>query len=189
MLAPFTPFLCEEIWEKMGKQSFLSLGEWPIYEESKISLVAEEIEEMIKSTLEDTMKIIKVTKIKSNRICYYLSSEWKWKTYLRILELGELSLGEIIKEVMHDPNMRRKEIQDFIKRIYSDVIKLSPEIKQKKLKVSKADQDESFYNAMTFFEKQIGAKVEVYDEDDPKKYDPKNRSQSTNPYRLAIYIE
>jgi leucyl-tRNA synthetase len=35
MLAPFTPHLCEEIWETIGKQGFVSLAEWPVLDESK----------------------------------------------------------------------------------------------------------------------------------------------------------
>ena len=35
MLCPFAPHLCEEIWEALGNSEFLSLSEWPKYDESK----------------------------------------------------------------------------------------------------------------------------------------------------------
>ncbi|MEM3538214.1 MAG: leucine--tRNA ligase, partial [Nitrososphaerales archaeon] len=44
LLAPFAPYICEEIWEKMGKEGLVSVAEWPVYDESKIDERAEEIE-------------------------------------------------------------------------------------------------------------------------------------------------
>ena len=35
LLCPFAPHLCEEIWEFLGNDEFLSLAEWPKYDESK----------------------------------------------------------------------------------------------------------------------------------------------------------
>ena len=35
LLCPFAPHLCEEIWEVLGNSEFLSLSEWPKYDESK----------------------------------------------------------------------------------------------------------------------------------------------------------
>ena len=35
LLCPFAPHLCEEIWETIGGEGFLSLAEWPEYDEKK----------------------------------------------------------------------------------------------------------------------------------------------------------
>ena len=35
LLCPFAPHLCEEIWETLGNEDFLSLSEWPKYDENK----------------------------------------------------------------------------------------------------------------------------------------------------------
>ncbi len=42
LLSPFTPHICEELWEKMGKAVTLSETEWPAVEES--ALAVEEVE-------------------------------------------------------------------------------------------------------------------------------------------------
>ena len=36
LLAPFTPHLCEELWEKMGHKETISKAVWPTYEESAL---------------------------------------------------------------------------------------------------------------------------------------------------------
>ncbi len=35
LLCPFAPHMCEEIWEQIGGEGYLSLSEWPKYEEAK----------------------------------------------------------------------------------------------------------------------------------------------------------
>ena len=35
LLCPIAPHICEEIWETLGGEGFLSLASWPQYEESK----------------------------------------------------------------------------------------------------------------------------------------------------------
>ena len=35
LLCPFAPHLCEEMWEQLGEKGFISLSEWPKYDEGK----------------------------------------------------------------------------------------------------------------------------------------------------------
>ena len=35
LLSPFAPHLCEELWEKLGGEGFLTLSAWPEYDEAK----------------------------------------------------------------------------------------------------------------------------------------------------------
>ncbi|WP_080875072.1 leucine--tRNA ligase [Oceanobacillus timonensis] len=42
LLSPVAPHMCEEIWQKLGKEDSISLAGWPAYDESK--LVQEEVE-------------------------------------------------------------------------------------------------------------------------------------------------
>ncbi|MBE6616358.1 MAG: leucine--tRNA ligase [Ruminococcaceae bacterium] len=35
LLCPFAPHLCEEIWQQLGGEGFMSLAEWPTYDEAK----------------------------------------------------------------------------------------------------------------------------------------------------------
>jgi leucyl-tRNA synthetase len=193
LLAPFAPYICEEIWEKMGKEGLVSMANWPIYDENKVDERAEEIEEMIMKILDDTANIIKVTKIKPSRICYYASSEWKWDVYLRTLEIfevGVIDISGLMKELMKDPRMKKttKELYKFVQKIYDEVRKMPPDIRQRRLKVKVLDELSILRNSVGFLEKELGAKVEVYSEDDDKKFDPMRRASLAQPYRPAIYI-
>ena len=35
LLCPIAPHLCEEIWESLGGDGFLSMAKWPVYDEAK----------------------------------------------------------------------------------------------------------------------------------------------------------
>jgi leucyl-tRNA synthetase len=192
MLSPFAPFICEEIWEKMGNKGFVSLADWPKSEKSKINLVVEEAEELIKNTLEDTLNITKVTKKKPNKICYYISSDLKWNVYHKVLEVSRLhnfDLGNMIKEIMKDQKLRTKEVQEFIRKIYDEIRKLPDDMKMIRLELNKSTILEFFHDSKSFFERQTGAKVEIYQEDESQVYDPCNKARLSNPFRAGIYIE
>ena len=59
LLNPFAPHLTEEIWESMGKETFLSLEKWPEYDESKTVENTIEIAVQINGKLRSTITIAK----------------------------------------------------------------------------------------------------------------------------------
>ncbi len=193
LLAPFAPFICEEIWEKMGKEGLVSISDWPVYDEKKVDEKAEEMEEIIIRTLEDTTNIIRVTKIKPSRICFYTSSEWKWNAYsktLEILETSAMDVGGLMKRLIEDPSMKKmsKELYRFVQKVYDEIRKMPPDQRQRRLRVKVLDELDALGNSTKFFEKELGARVEVYREEDSKRFDPLNRANLAQPYRPAIYI-
>jgi len=193
LLAPFAPYICEEIWEKMGKAGLVSIADWPVYDEKKVDEKAEEMEDMIMRTLEDTMNIIKVTKIKPSRIHYYTSAGWKWEAYLKaleILETGASDISEIMRRLIEDKNMKKsKELYRFVQRIYDEVRKTPPDLRQRRSRVKIINELNVLKNSTEFFEKELGVKVQVYSEEDSKRFDPMNKANLAQPYRPAIYID
>ncbi|MDQ3853974.1 MAG: leucine--tRNA ligase, partial [Thermoproteota archaeon] len=81
MLAPFAPFTAEEVWELMGNRQSITTAGWPVVEEEKIDIVAEESEFFISSLLEDIQNIVRVTKIRPTKIVIYASAAWKVQVY------------------------------------------------------------------------------------------------------------
>ena len=57
LLCPFAPHLAEEIWEKSGGKGFLSLAEWPAYDEAKTVDQTVEIGVQINGKLRSTVVI------------------------------------------------------------------------------------------------------------------------------------
>ena len=57
LLCPFAPHLCEEMWESIGGEGFLSLSEWPKYDENKTVESRIEIGVQINGKLKTTIVI------------------------------------------------------------------------------------------------------------------------------------
>lgn len=194
MLAPFAPHICEELWEIMGGQGFVSLSTWPTPDETKTDVKAEENETLIMNLLEDTQNIVKATSIKPKRICYYTASSWKWKTYLKIIEKSvssEALQSGIIRELLQDPELKAKakEVAEFTNKVMEEVKRMPMERKQKLLKIGVFDENQALKEAKDFLKQELNAEIQIYCEEEPQRYDPKNRARTAKPYRPAIYIE
>jgi len=194
MLAPVTPHICEEVWEEMGREGFISLASWPTHEEEKVDVKAEENEALIKSVLEDTLNIVKATGIAPRRIRYYVAAPWKWKVYLKSLEKSfsaRIVLSDLVKELIEDPELKRRaaRVVKFAQQIVEEVNRMPEDKKRRQLQIGMPDENQTLAEAKSFFELELKAGVFVYNEEDPMCYDPKKRAGLARPYRPAIYIE
>ncbi len=194
MLAPFTPHLCEEIWEAMGNEEFVSLAPWPEPRAEDLSPEAEERESIVRGCLEDVSNILKVTGIKPGKVYFYTAAEWKWRVYLKALELskaGSLDVGALIRESLRDEELRRKpeDVAAFAREIVEDVRKTPEESVERRLSMGPVDELEILRKAVAFFERELGAEVSVQYEEDPQIYDPGERARRAKPYKPAIYVE
>jgi len=194
LLAPFTPHLCEEIWHEMGKTSFVSMAEWPKYDESKVDMKVIEQEEFIKTLQGDTAKIIQATKLKPKTIYYYTSARYKWHVYLNALEFAEegtLRVDRLMKKVMIYPEMREraKQVTKFVDNIVENLNKMQAEMVDKRLANGIVDELKVISDSREFYKQVFNAEVKVFREEDPKRHDPQDKAKLAEPYRPAIYIE
>ncbi|MDH5482021.1 MAG: leucine--tRNA ligase [Candidatus Bathyarchaeota archaeon] len=194
MLTPVAPHTCEELWEIKGEKDFVSRSPWPTSDESKINVEAEENEALIMGMMEDTQNIIKATGITPKKICYYAASPWKWKIYLKVLEKSvsaKVAQSDLIKDLLKDSDLkaRAKEVAEFVGKIVDEVNRIPDEKKQRLIRVGVMDENQKLKDAENFFNREFNAKIYCYNEEDKKRYDPKNRAHTAKPYRPAIYIE
>ncbi len=194
LLAPFAPFICEEMWSLLGNEGFVSLAEWPKYDESKVDVKAEETEALIKNLISDTMNILKLMKAPPKRIYYYAAAQWKWKAYMKILEMAAskiIDMREAMKTLMEDHELRSaaKNLAPFVSRLIGELNMLPKNRKNRLLKSGIIDETTEINYAKTLLEKEFSAEVIVYSEDDQQKYDPRGKAQQARPYKPAIYIE
>lgn len=194
LLAPFAPYICEEVWNQMGKEGFVSLAEWPTYNEKKVNLRAEETESLIESILEDTSNILRATKMVPKKVCYYSAAPWKWKVYLTMLEKAistKVVLSNLMKELMTDPDLKKiaEKVAKFASQVIEEINRMPNDKKHRRLKVGVVDEDQVLKEDESFFEREFNAKIYICREDDPQRHDPKKKSALAKPYRPAIYIE
>jgi len=194
LLAPFAPYICEEIWNKMGKEGFVSLAEWPTYDEKKVDMRAEETENLIKNVLEDTSNILRATKMVPKKIFYYSAASWKWKVYLTALEKSisaKITLSDLMKELMTDSDLKKtaQKVAKFARQIVEEINRMPEDKKRRQLQIGSVDENKTLREAETFFGREFNAKIHTYLEDDPQCHDPNRKAEQARPYRPAIYIE
>ncbi len=97
LVSPFTPHICEELWEKLGNKGFVSVAEWPKADETLINEEAEAMENLAKRTVEDINQIKKIVGRQPEKINIYVAYKWKYK----ILEIAQRSPDDLIKEIMN----------------------------------------------------------------------------------------
>jgi leucyl-tRNA synthetase len=194
MLAPFAPFLCEELWSQTGEEGFICVAKWPTFDAAKIDVAAEEQENLITDLITDTTNILKATKITPKRICCYTAALWKWQVYIKILDktvAGEAKIGDLMKEFAADKDLKlhMKDIAGMVPRVMKALTKVSGERKANMQKIQVVDEQSILADAAKFFAERFNADVSVYREDDQARFDPKNRASMAMPYQPAIYIE
>jgi leucyl-tRNA synthetase len=198
MLAPFAPFISEEVWEVIGgKYDSIIFAGWPIVDEDKKDPIAEESEQLIINLISDLQNILRVTKISPTKIIIYTSAQWKQEIYQKILEYilleNKTNFGDIMKQLVKDPETAKarndpKLIRNMIDDILSDPI----EARNRRLKLTVFDEIFPLNDAKKLLSIESGnsqAEIIVHSEDEIQKYDPREKSKYSRPFKPAIYIE
>ena len=144
--------------------------------------------------MSDTSNILKAMKITPKHVCFYTAAPWKWQVYLKILDknlAGEAKMNELMKEFAADKDLKphMKEIASLVPRIIKALTKIPGERKANMLKIKEVDEKAILQEAQGFLKERFNAEVSVFNEDDQKRFDPKNRASMAIPNQPAIYIE
>jgi len=194
LLAPFAPHICEELWSACGKENFISVTDWPRVDAGKIDVLAEERETLLTELIDDTLNVLRATKISPTRVCYYTAADWKWRVYRGILEKsvqGEVKVNEVMKSLAADSSLREnmKAVASFVPKVLKNLSKMPSERKERLVKSGIAGEKEFIESALSFLGERFSAKVSVYGEADQARFDPKQRAALAVPGQPAIYIE
>ena len=193
MLTPFTPHMCEEIWEQMGNEGFVAFAPWPEVDGALIREDAEELETIIKTCAEDVTNITKVTGIKPVTIHFYTADNWKWKMLEKAMEMqakGTVEIGALIREAFKDEEMRtkQKEVPAYARTLVEDVKKIPEATLKLRREMGFVNETKLLQDAERFLRAEFSCDVTVSGESDPWIDDPAKRASRAKPYRPAIYV-
>jgi leucyl-tRNA synthetase len=194
LMAPFTPFISEAIWSLMGKKGFVSVAEWPQPDATLMDERAEEVESLVRTTVEDVANILKTTGMSVKKLYLYSAADWKWHLYLKALEMASkdsVGVPELMKAASVHPVLkeRMKDVSKLAPRLAKDLQSTAPDMQEKRRRLGTFNEREALEDATGFLSKEFKCTVTVHDETDEKKYDPKGRAQAAQPFRPAIYVE
>lgn len=184
MLAPFTPFICDEIWERIGKQSKqrgISQAAWPNCDEKKINNDLNLKEDFIKDVIDDIKSVLGIVKITPKKITLFVSDNWKYSVLKEIVKLMEKTRnpGNIIKALMQIEELKKhgKDISSIIPRL----------IKSGKLPTYISDVETEYKflaGNKAFFEKEFNCVFEIFKASETKE----QKASQAMPGKPAILV-
>ena len=195
MLSPFAPHIAEEMWEKLGYTELASKSAWPEFSKENIDPTSIQSEELLKSTIDDIVNILKITKINPQKIVIYVNSDdFKSKVYRKILGImvgGQNNMGVVMKELIADPQTTdAKKMPDYIQKVIKDLHSESEEIKSMKVESEEFDEKQFLSTELASIgKKEFGVEIQVFGATDEDIYDPKGKARHARPFKPAILIE
>ena len=187
MLSPIIPHISEEIWALLGQEGYVSLAQWPEYQEALTDKKAELKEQAIIDLYSDVSEIIKLVKKKPSKIKLILAADWKRKLYEKLIEaFGEssLNMSSAMKVAMSDQEIRKfgKQVQQIVQKIVKNRKLLPPVI------ITKDDEIETFSEAREFLENEFGCKVEIVEEESVEDPNEVKKAKQSLPLKPGIII-
>lgn len=217
MLQPFAPHMAEAMWEALGHdRQKLTENRWPMPDTRSVSMSHLQAEDLLKGTLEDIASILKVTKIKPTKITIYVADDQKQKQdvnsngsiskgaphagaakraiYHGILQAvidGDTLMGPVMKRLLADSaTSDAKKIPDFVQKSIKDILSNHTDIRNARLASSEFVESEFLASEIPgIVHEMFGAKISVYSESDPDRYDPKSKARHARPFKPAILVE
>ncbi|MDD5253936.1 MAG: leucine--tRNA ligase [Candidatus Nanoarchaeia archaeon] len=177
ILSPFAPHIVEELWEKIGNKSFISISEWPKYDEKKIKPEYEFEDTFIENIKHDISTVIRLVGKEPSLIKIFVSESWKYEIYKKLAKMESRNMKEIIGKIMvkgHEKEIA-KISQLFVKNPnnFNNVV-----LDQKtELKLVNDNKEE--------LEKLFKAKVEIIKAESSKE----EKAKQAYPGKIAILIE
>jgi len=114
MLHIYCPFITEELWEKIGNKSFISLAKWPVSDEKKINKKLEEQDKLIDKLKQDINNIKRITGKKEAKVyVYVLPNEVELYNGLECVEVFAVN-----DKVKYDPEGKSKKAKPGKPAIY-----------------------------------------------------------------------
>lgn len=191
ILAPFTPHVCEEIWQRLGKTGFISAAPYPEPVPGELDPAAESGEALLQSTLSDVREILKVTRLQPRRLALYIAPAWA--THVRALAIdlaraGPVSMNALMAKALAEPGMRDKgrEVAAYAKKVSEDLRRSNVD---DVARLAVGDELSLFRDNVDFLGSELGCRVDVFSAEDPARWDPANKASRAVPGRPAIYLE
>ena len=192
LMAPFTPHICEELWEAIGGDGFVSLADYPVPDPDLIDSNSERAEKLVEDTLDDIEEITRVAGITPEKITLFTAPLWKnlvLKQALIAKQSGKLDMGALMKELMSNPEIKKhaRDVPKFAQKLVRDVQNWNDE--QVAYSLAGVDELDVLAESAEFIGKEFGCSVAVLDADSAgDDVDLQGKRRFAEPGRPAIYI-
>ena len=186
LLAPFVPFLANELHEELTGTP-AEEAPWPEIDEELQAPELELQEARVEALVGDIHEVADVTDTDPETVRVYVAADWKRQVYETVQEVGA-DVGAVMSEVMCDPELREKGNE--VNQVAQDAVEFARDYDESELADLLAmDERAAYEEAAPFLGREFEAAVEVYAEDEEDVVDPADRAGNAVPFRPAIHLE
>jgi leucyl-tRNA synthetase len=178
ILSPIVPHICEEVWHKLH-DTFISLQILPEIKTEFIDDRVEHEEEYLVALIGDINEILKIARIKPDKIYAYTAENWKWEVFRAIKDLQD---KDKIREAM---KLREdKSTVDFVKQVMKNLSLKKKALPKKDYTLYfELEEAEVLAREKEYLAKEFGCEILIN-----AQYDPKGKKRFAIPLKPAIYV-
>lgn len=181
MMSPFTPHVCEELWNEIGNEEMVVEETWPEAVEELIDPEVEAEQELVDRTVEDIRELEDIVGEEYDRIRVIAAADWKRDLFE---ELGEKvkerpEFGKAMSSLTEGRELHAEKIKEFLQEYLKNPGELPETIfsTEKELEILKDNKD--------FIEKEFDAWIEVEEESESES----EKASRAEPGKPAIVLE
>ncbi len=191
IMSPYTPFLAEELWHKLGNESLVVKEAWPDVRtlEKYVDVEAELSVEYLRRFIDDLKKLSEV--VKSNEAVVYVAPENLYKHFVNIIDIVKSggTLREVINYVVKNSLADHKQAYKVAKYLMESALSLSESILKSIKALTTFNEYELLMKFKEYIERKSGVTIKaIYKSDDQKAPDLGGKKSLAIPFRPSIYF-
>ncbi|RLG45714.1 MAG: hypothetical protein DRN81_00530, partial [Thermoproteota archaeon] len=172
----------EEIWEKLGNKSFISLENWPEPETELIDGNVEKAYATVLQVVEDANQILNVIKgEKPKKLYVYVASAWKYDALEKLKVERPVTLGKLMGQ-----------LKDYLRKYGREAETIAKEVARREGKWPYSTR-EAEVEMLKTLRQMIIDRTGVEDikivEEEKATYDPMGKAARALPGKPALYLE
>ncbi len=116
LMAPFTPHICEELWDEINGEGFVSAAEWPEADEELVDEEVEAAEELVEDVMSDIRELEDLVD-DYEEITIILADEDKRELFSKLKEIMDErpEFGEAMEQLIEETDCSPEEIEGYLK--------------------------------------------------------------------------
>lgn len=184
MISPFAPHFAEEVWHKLGHETFVSIEKWPEIPETSIDMLVDLIHEYHKKVLEDIQSILNVYKGTPKVVRIFVATPQELSLLRSALEV--VSRGGSMKEFIEKNKTQEKFDAKLYQKIFEEARSLDD--KMRKLVLGHDfNEEEILREGANYLKYKLGGKeIEIRS---VKEMDKSKYKKDALPLKPAIFIQ
>jgi leucyl-tRNA synthetase len=183
MMAPFTPFMAEELNHELGNKGLACQADWPALKDFPLDEEAELAETIVSKVIEDARNVLKVVKGPRSKLNVYVSSDSARSYFMDLVAAKQKreNVGVVVKKF--------SALKIGPDRVFKLSFELGEEMVGKYLAHRGFDEYGALSDASEFMSGELGVTVSVQKAGGKGISDPANKGKDALPMKPAFFLE